>query len=250
MSTIAEKLTTIAENEQKVYEAGKQAEFDNFWDTYQSNGTRVDYSYAFAGKGWTDEFFKPKYDIYPGIYAKYMFRESNIHDLTGILKNLNISLDLSRCHSVEGMFYGSTVTNIPVLSLKNASTANTGLSSFFYNCTRLVTVEKFIVNNNGTHKFSSTFNYCSKLENIRFEGVIGTNISFQWSTKLSVDSMKSIISALKNYKGTSYESTYSVKFASDCWTALEASGKPYDDGLTTDETLTWKNYVISLGWNV
>ena len=62
--------------------------------------------------------------------------------------------------------------------------------------------------------------------------------------------MKNIISSLNNYAGTSDEATHTVTFTTACWTALEASGKPFDDGLTEDETLTWENYVISLGWNV
>lgn len=59
--SIAEKLTTVAENQQRVYDAGKQAEYDRFWDAYQQNGTRGSYSYAFGGVAWTDETLKPKY---------------------------------------------------------------------------------------------------------------------------------------------------------------------------------------------
>ena len=61
--SIAEKLTTIAENEQKVYEAGKKSQYDEFWDTYQTNGQRTNYTYAFSGLGWTDNLYKPKYPI-------------------------------------------------------------------------------------------------------------------------------------------------------------------------------------------
>ena len=39
--SIAEKLTTVAENVPKVYEAGKKAEYDAFWDKYQNNGKRT-----------------------------------------------------------------------------------------------------------------------------------------------------------------------------------------------------------------
>ena len=45
--SIADKLTTIAENEQKVFDAGKQAEYDEFWDSFQSKGTRKDCQYLF-----------------------------------------------------------------------------------------------------------------------------------------------------------------------------------------------------------
>ena len=42
---------------------GRQAEYDEFWDAFQQNGNRTDYHFGFAGKGWRDETFKPKYDI-------------------------------------------------------------------------------------------------------------------------------------------------------------------------------------------
>ena len=63
--------------------------------------------------------------------------------------------------------------------------------------------------------------------------------------------MKNIISNLKTYAGTSNEAKYTLTFTTACWTTLEASGKPFDDGLTTDETLTWANYVsVNKGWNI
>ena len=85
--TIAEKLTQIAENEQKVYDAGyakgkaeggssyeqgvadgKQAEYDAFWDKFQNYGNRRNYYYAFAwqqvaNEGWASDAYNPKYPI-------------------------------------------------------------------------------------------------------------------------------------------------------------------------------------------
>ena len=39
--SIAEKLQQIAENEQNVYDAGKKAQYDEFWDNYQNKGNRT-----------------------------------------------------------------------------------------------------------------------------------------------------------------------------------------------------------------
>ena len=61
--TVAEKLTRAKADYDEVYEAGKKAEYDRFWDAYQENGQPKQYFYAFAGIGWTDETFKPKHDI-------------------------------------------------------------------------------------------------------------------------------------------------------------------------------------------
>ena len=49
----------------EVYEAGKKAEHDVFWDVCQNYGNRTDYSNAFGGQGWRPDNFKPKYDIRP-----------------------------------------------------------------------------------------------------------------------------------------------------------------------------------------
>ena len=43
-----------------VFEAGAKSEYDKFWDAYQENGYRNDYSYAFSRRGWIDVSFKPK----------------------------------------------------------------------------------------------------------------------------------------------------------------------------------------------
>ena len=61
--SIAAKLVTIALNEQNVYEAGKKVEYDRFWDSYQQNGNRTFYWYAFSGSGWTKETLKPKHTV-------------------------------------------------------------------------------------------------------------------------------------------------------------------------------------------
>ena len=57
--TIAEQITRAKADLDEVYAAGKQAEYDAFWDAYQSNGERASYENAFSGRGWNDiTFFK------------------------------------------------------------------------------------------------------------------------------------------------------------------------------------------------
>jgi len=206
---IAEKLVTIAENEQKVYEAGKQAEYDRFWDTFQNNGGERNYYYKFSYTGWTDENFNPKYPIITttGTTAGMALFHANV-DITD--------------------------TKVPIV----VKGSNAG--SMFYNARSLITVR--ILNVHEGVALDSTFLNCSSLKNITFEGVIGRGFDVSYSP-LSVDSMKSIISHLKNYAGTANEYKYTVKFKGDCWTALEAESTAPDGG-------TWKNYVETLGWNI
>ena len=63
--SIAEKLVTVAENQQKVFDAGKKAEYDRFWDAFQDYGNRTVYTNAFCYDGWNDEIYNPKYTIRP-----------------------------------------------------------------------------------------------------------------------------------------------------------------------------------------
>ena len=44
----------------RAIESGDDNYYDAFWDTYQQNGLRTNYQYAFTS-GWSLELFKPKH---------------------------------------------------------------------------------------------------------------------------------------------------------------------------------------------
>lgn len=152
----------LAEKINEVYEAGKKAEYDSFWDAYQENGNRRDYSNAFYNK-WNDETFKPKYDI----IATSAYSACGYSNMSTI----NVVFDLS-------------------------GASNT--SSLFYSCHNLKTIKKIIVSEKNT--ISNWFTYCNSLEYVTFEGVIGQNgLDFQWSTNLSKASWMNIMSKLSPF---------------------------------------------------
>ena len=161
--TIAEKLQTIAENEQKVFEAGKKSEYDRFWDAYQNNGSLSCYSYSFAGDGWHDGTYKPKYPIVCKWNGAYM---------------------------TFGYAY-MTDTIVPIYV-----DATTTLLNYTFNCAReLKTIREIHITE--TTGFSNTFYDLVKLENLTFVGTIGQNgLNLQWSTKLSKASIENIIGCL------------------------------------------------------
>ena len=81
--SIAEKLIRAKSDYDAVYEAGKAQGggdnyYDTFWDAFQSNGNRVHHNYAFAGAGWDNTTYNPKYPFKKITYANYMFFQSNI----------------------------------------------------------------------------------------------------------------------------------------------------------------------------
>ena len=220
------------------FDKGVKSEYDRFWDNYQENGKRLGYQRAFAGSGWTDQTFRPKYDIVTDTHytANSMFHNADITDLVAILQAYAVILDISKAWYVTSMFQDAyRITHIPRLDLTSAR-------QFDYSCSyclELHTVDCIIANEACT--WTGAFRESNVLTNITFEGVIGQDINFQWSP-LSVDSMKSVITHLKNYSGTADAGTKTVKFTDACWAALEADGSAPDGN-------TWRDYVeTTLGW--
>ena len=178
--TIAEKLTTIAENQQKVYDAGytagsgvdrdavlaegreqgEQDAYDAFWDVYQQNGERTHYSYAFAGRGWDDTVFKPKYPLTITEAADSMF-SNNMN-----LSYVDYDLDFSNCPSNTYLFTSA----ISLRRIKSIKFNNKGKNSYI-------------------------FASCPALRDITIKGTIAFDISFGNSSYLTLDSLTSIINA-------------------------------------------------------
>ena len=156
--SIAEKLTAIAENVPKVYEAGQKSEYDRFWDAYQNNGNVVEGYGMFCGNQWTDETYQPKHPIKVSLGTQ-LFRNARITDIV-------VPVDISG--AVGNMYFNS--------------------------CIKLVTIPKLIVNENTT--FLTAFAYCYELEEVRFEGTIVNSLDLHWSTKLSYDSVANIFGHL------------------------------------------------------
>lgn len=173
--SIAEKLTTIAENEQKVYDAGKKAQYDEFWDDYQKNGAKTNYTRAFEGALWTDKTFNPKYDIIASAFQACFHSNANI-------------------------------TRIPVLvDISEASIVSQG----FYGCSSLEELSLKISKN--TPFAGSEFQACTELTNLNIEGELGVNkFDVHWSTKLTHDSLMLIVNALKDYSADTSGTTYTI----------------------------------------
>lgn len=187
---------------------GKQAEHAVFWNNFQNSGEEQNYYYAFASGRFSDANYNPKHDLVTtdGITAaQYMFYNAN-----------------------------------QIADTKMAIRVNSSRMNYaFYGCTTLHTIKKLIVHDGVS--YTNTFQNCNALVNISIAGVIGQTISFNWSP-LSVDSMKSIIRALKNYSGTASAYVNTVQFSDTCWEALDA------EGATSPSGTPWRNYVTEIGW--
>ena len=174
----------------------KNEAYDTFWDVYQQNGARTSYDGAFGGEGWTPEFFKPKYNINP-TSAAYMFRKSNISgDLVEICNDLGISMDFSNCTSFMETFSNApNITRVGVIDIRKAGLNITNMFAY----SGVKTIDKVLIAETNTLTYFP--GVMLSLENISFEGVIANSISFAYSSALSMASVDSIISCLKDLTG-------------------------------------------------
>ena len=202
--SIADKLNTIAENQVAVFDAGADSEREAFWNAYTKNGTRTNYNYGFYSTGWDDVSFRPTRNIVINT-ANSTFRGCAVTDMVAILNECGVTLDFSKCTVFTSTFYGMTTTTLPVIDTSSCG----ALTTIFASMANLVSIEKLILKSNGATTFSSIFQSTPNLEEIRIEGAIGNNgFSVSPCTKLSHDSLMSIIDHLKDYAGSG--STYTL----------------------------------------
>ena len=184
----ANELKTIADNTPKVYEAGKNAEREAFWQSFTVNGTRKQYRYACFNEGWNDTSFNPPDGLIVPNDARYMFEN------TGITHLYKRQVDFSKATDLRQVF--NTSTSIRYVECFDISSSNAGLGSTFGGCTNLETLtmqttsDKFVF-------ASSTFTNCVNLTHLTLVGTITTNgFNVQWCEKLTKDSIYSIFNAL------------------------------------------------------
>lgn len=235
-------LDNIASGINEVYEAGVKSEYDRFWDSYQSYGNQRYYKNSFSGRCWNNATFKPKYDII-ATTAVSMFQECCITDLIGCLEKQNVRLDFSGVdYGFSNTFYGVSFPTIPQIDARKAKDGFSGTFRSSY----IVTIQKIILNEQGTQYFGSAFDTATKLQNITFEGAIGQNISFS-ACPLTVESMKSIITHLKNYAESESEGKYTLTLKDECKTRLQEDMERVEiDG----EVYTYFELIAVKGWNL
>ena len=203
--SIAEKLTTIAENQQAVYEAGKNKAIYDWWDAFQTMyrgqayaTDQTNYMYAFAGVCWGDDNYNPIRTLKPTGNAQNMYAYSNITDT-------KVPIDLT-----------GTVTNCAYM---------------FAYATKLKTVRLLKIQD--TTPMSSHFTDCTKLENLTIEGTIGRIINLG-QCPLTRASIENVIGNLsdtatvdtvngKELTATFKTSAVNNAFTTDEWNAIVAS---------------------------
>ena len=236
----ANALPTADEVFDKGVTVGQQAEYDQFWDKAQTNGSRVNYTCAFSGVLWNNETFCPKYDIKP-TNAYNMFARCEITDLVSTLDKAGAVLDFSQNTNFDGMFLWSLIRNVGIIDARG-STSISNMCSYGSN---LAKIQKIILKNDGSQAAPNAFTSCSNLTTLTIEGTIGQNgFDLHWSP-LDKASIQSVINALST---TTTGLTVTLSRAAVNTAFQTATGAM--DGSTSAEWLalvnTRSNWTISL----
>lgn len=269
---IAEKITAIAENETKVYDKGRTDGYDDFWAKYQAKG-EVPFgyeiaAYMFGGSRWNDETFFPKYNINLSGSPQDVFNKNYCTNLKQRLEDCGVRIMSTYPEgitSLNSIFKYVKTTELP--PLYNVTPNKLSMVRFCDNATNLLKVPYYDFFHRVTD-FTMAFAYCSslvevegidfsratvltnifqncgKLTRITVYGTIPISISFS-SCPLSVESMKSIISHLKNHAGTSNAGEYTLTLKDECKTAMANLGAIAEFG-----GKTYDAYLTDIGWNL
>ena len=241
--SIAEKLTTIAENEQKVYNAGLMIGSGDIWDGLQNYGRRTNYENGF--RYWSGAtYIRPKYKVV----------------LSSQTRPLQVFENCFRLIKVEGKYFDFSNT-VPIDSVSS----NYCNYSIFRNCEKLEEIEDVGIQAGGYNytfgwcpklhavevmrckkegEYTNPFRDCASMKNLTIEGVIGNNFTMIQCPLLTKDSLMSIISALYDFSGTEDEYTRTLTLNRASATTLNKLGDTSPNGNT------WIEYIDDKKWNL
>ncbi len=206
--SIADKLTTIAENVSKVYEAGKaagggvDAGLDLFWETYQQGGARTGYADDYGYGKWTDDTFKPKYILWANANGA-QFREATITNYEALKM-----VDFSRVQMWANYFRSSKIPHLGVIDTRGTYNP-ASLDHTFYKA-EIEVIDKIIIRDDGKTTFTNMFFQAPNLTSVTFEGVIGNYITFGSCPNLTRDSIMNVIGCLMDYAETGTTKTLNL----------------------------------------
>ena len=248
--SIADKLQIIAENEQKVFDAGAKSEYDKFWDNVQQNGNKTDYRYAFAGTSWNSENFKPKYKIIPKDYSwgkanGNMFECFDIAQKYPPLELTEELIDFSNASELIKTFANANISKVE-MNVVPQNLTYMG-DTFLQNNMSTATIATIKIGVNEQTTYSTNCFRAGFISNVSFitGSIVGNSITFFYCKKLTKESITNIINVLST-NTTAKTLTLSVVAVN---TAFETSTGAADGSTSTEWTTliaTKSNWTISL----
>jgi hypothetical protein len=197
----------------KVYEAGKEQGTDEFWDIVQNFGNRTSYLRTF--QYWANEYIRPKYKVVPTDSGDVL-----ANAFTGC-RNLKILeskyFDYSNLRVYPTSEYSGNYYTFQICSnlerIEDIGIPASYYSRTYFNLGKLKTIDAMYVREDTL--IANAFHYDYELENLTVIGVIGQNgFDVSYSSKLTHDSLMSIINALKDYSEDTSGKTWLVTLGS------------------------------------
>jgi hypothetical protein len=238
---IAERTLQLKQDFDEVYEAGKNA----MWDAFTAFGKRSVATRAFCESDYTacDEMpypFRPTGSCQQMFYnyrGKILPRPQYV-DMSRVPTNSGDNLYRTFAYWSNGY---TTEGDIPDYGIQ----APVNYRYTYDSATAIKTIQ--IVRSAENTTYEGTFQKCSNLTHITFEGVIGRNISFSDCTKLSAISIKNIAEHLKDNSGTDKEYSYTLTLDSGAFAVVESEGATAEyNGVAC----TWSEYIDNKKWNL
>ena len=209
----------------ELYSAGKQAEYDAFWDKFQNNGARVNYTYGFAGWTWFTEI-EPKHPLY------------NITAVDSMFYNCNYLQSLPTM-TFAGAVSGYCMFNFcsRLTEVNQEIPIKGDCHAMFNYCPYLTKINK-LVNNGVTRWTTSTFADCDRLQELIIEGD-SINTAFYLNACKSLNKA-SIANTVNMLSGST--SGISCTFSKTAVNKAFETSEGANDGSTSDE---WKSLVAT-----
>lgn len=217
------------------YNAGIENGTKYLWDILTDNGTRKTYERFFFYSNF--EEINPPYKLilqssYGG--GMYMFAYNKK------LKRVGDIFDFK--NSIECKYMFSNCTSLEEINIKDFKVGR--FESMFYKCEKLKTITNLTFSSLYYDSSGYAFHYCYELENVGFAGVIRAPINLSYSSKLTIESLKSLITHLFNWAEQGTTKTYTLTLHSASKALLEA------EGATSPNGNTWAEYIADLGWTL
>lgn len=234
--SIAEKLTTIAENQQRVFDAGRNSgggggDYDSGYNEGYSNGYDSGYSEGYdlgSSEGYDSGYFSgydegqaAEYDRFWDAFQRNGELTNYTHAFAGLgwtAENLRPKYPVRPTGWIERMFFKNQAAE-PLANgefdfsqaidcrymFAEAAAERIGfidlsgcneLTYPFYYLPFLHTIDTLKLRNDGSQTFTGDWMYTDNLENLTIEGTFGNDVSFWCCGKLSKASITSIINHL------------------------------------------------------
>lgn len=213
--SIAEKLQTIAENEQKVYDTGKY------------KGERLHIG---------------------GNYGEYRIPDGQVNIRLQFFAYANALTKLTIPSSVKSVENGmvQNAINLKEIIFEDGGTISWGENEF-YGCRSLERVYFGCTIQNQTIFATNTFYNCTKLtEIIMTQNELSGTMYMQQASALKKQCVYDMIRKLKNQVGTDKDGTYTFKLHANVWAKVDdTTATDYE---TPPQGDSWQEYVVSLGY--